>query len=486
MLLQLITRARRRLFWNALAAEGVRAATIAVALLVLLLLLGTDILGWHWLIAMPAAAFGAGFYLAIRRLPGLYQTARIVDTRLRLYDLLATALFFSRPPSANACDAGMRHAQSESAQTASANVRLGEAVPFRAPRLLYAALPLTLLACSLFVLRYVWQDRLDLRQPLPAVSRLLVRLSKTDLLSLLDRKQDPLKPPDTNRDQGRNGADRAGDGERHDDAAHGTPADLAAPSEKQQDGAEKQDNSGQSGEQNAQQQQQQQQQQQNANGQNSQEAASNGEPQNGANRDQASQSNTSSSLMSKLSDAVQNMLSRLGSPSSGSRMGEASRSRNSNQQDARNGQQSNGQPGLQQSSGQSASASQSADSGQTKQGTETIGTGKSGESRDRQPGSSAGSNDGAKDLKQAEQLAAMGKLSMILGQRSDKLTGTTTIETVSGTQTLVTPYAGARDQHAETGALISHDEVPVTVQDYVERYFTAVRSRPVRVARRMK
>ena len=484
MLLQLITRARRRLFWNALAAEGVRAATVAVALLVLLLLLGTDILGWHWLIAMPAAAFAAGFYFAIRRLPGLYETARIVDTRLRLYDVLATALFFSRPSSANAWDPGMRRAQADRAQAASANVRLGEAVPFRAPRLLYAALPLALLACSLFMLRYIWQDRLDLRQPMPAVSRLLVQLSKTDLLSFVDRKQDPPKPTDRDRDQGRSGKDRAGEGDRHDDAAHGTPANQAAAPEKQQAGAEKQSNSGQSGEQNAQQQQQQQ--QQSGQSQDSQEASNNGEPQNGANRDQANQNNTNSSLMSKLSDAVQNMLSRLGSSSSGNRRGEASRSQNSNQQNARNGQRSNGQPGMQQSSGQSASASQSSESGQAKQGMETIGTGKSGESRDRQPGSSAGSNDGAKDLKQAEQLAAMGKLSVILGQRSDKLTGSTTVETVSGPQTLVTPYAGARNEHAETGALISHDEVPVTVQDYVERYFAAVRSRPDRAARRIR
>ena len=484
MLLQLITRARRRLFWNALAAEGVRAATIAAALLVLLLLLGTDILGWHWLIAMPIAAFAAGFYFAIHRLPGLYQTARIVDTRLRLYDVLATALFFSRSPSANSWDAGMRRAQADRAQAASARVHLGEAVPFRAPRLLYAALPLALLACSLFLLRYVWQDRLDLRQPMPAVSRLLMQLSKTDLLSFLDRKEDPPKPPDRDRDQGQKAKDGKGEGDRHDDAAHGTPANQAAPSEKPQDGAEKQRGSGQTGEPNAQQQQQQQQ-QQNSQSQDSQEA-SNGEPQNGANRDQANQNNTSSSLMSKLSDAVQNMLSRLGSSSSGNRKGEASRSQDSNQQNSANGQRSNGQPGMQQSSGQSASASQSGESGQPRQGMQTMGTGKSGESRDRQPGSSAGSNDGAKDLKQAEQLAAMGKLSVILGQRSDKLTGSTTVETVSGTQTLVTPYAGARNAHAETGALINHDEVPVTVQDYVERYFAAVRSRPERVARRMK
>jgi hypothetical protein len=483
MLLQLITRARRRLFWNALAAEGVRAATIAVALLALLLLLGTDILGWHWLIAMPVAAFAAGFYFAVHRLPGQYQTARIVDTRLRLYDVLATALFFSRSPSATAWDAGMRRAQADRAQAASENVHLSEAVPIRAPRLLYAALPLALLACSLFLLRYAWQDRLDLRQPMPAVSRLLMQLSKSDLLSFLDRKEDPPKPPDRDRDQGRSGKDRAGEGDRHDDAAHGTPANQAAPSEKQQDGAEKQRSSGQTGEQNAQQQQQQQ--QQNSQSQDSQEA-SNGEPRNGANRDQANQNNTSSSLMSKLSNAVQNMLSRLGSSSSGNRKGEASRSQDSNQQNSANGQRSNGQPGMQQSSGQSASASQSGESGQPRQGMQTMGTGKSGESRDRQPGSSAGSNDGAKDVKQAEQLAAMGKLSVILGQRSDKLTGSTTVETVSGTQTLVTPYAGARNAHAETGALIHHDEVPVTVQDYVERYFAAVRSRPERVARRMK
>ena len=93
----------------------------------------------------------------------------------------------------------------------------------------------------------------------------------------------------------------------------------------------------------------------------------------------------------------------------------------------------------------------------------------------KQPGSGIGSKDGAKDIKLAEQLEAMGKISEILGKRSANLTGEATVEVQSTTQELHTPYAQRRAEHTEGGAEIGRDEVPVALETYVEQYFEQVR-----------
>ena len=111
MLLEVVARARRRLLWNALAFQLAVAVIVAFGVLALLLLLGTDLLGWRWVILLPAASLSVGTWIARRRLPGPYPTAQLVDSRLHLSDALSTALFFSRPHPARPCDEGTREAQ---------------------------------------------------------------------------------------------------------------------------------------------------------------------------------------------------------------------------------------------------------------------------------------------------------------------------------------------------------------------------------------
>src|SRR4051812_31251814 len=111
MLSEVITRARRRLLWNALAFHFAIAVTVALAVLSLLLFLGTDILDWRWLVIVPAVPLAAGTYIALRRLPASYPTAQLVDRRLKLADTLSTALFFTEPHHAHRCDDGARQAQ---------------------------------------------------------------------------------------------------------------------------------------------------------------------------------------------------------------------------------------------------------------------------------------------------------------------------------------------------------------------------------------
>src|SRR5207302_10573061 len=72
----------------------------------------------------------------------------------------------------------------------------------------------------------------------------------------------------------------------------------------------------------------------------------------------------------------------------------------------------------------------------------------------KQPGSGIGSQDGDKNIKTAEQLAAMGKITEILGKRSANLTGEATVEVQSTSQQLRTPYANKAGQHTQAGTEI--------------------------------
>jgi hypothetical protein len=93
----------------------------------------------------------------------------------------------------------------------------------------------------------------------------------------------------------------------------------------------------------------------------------------------------------------------------------------------------------------------------------------------KQPGSGAGNRDGSKDMKLAEQLAAMGKISEIIGKRSQNVTGEASIDVQSTSQQLRTGYQDRRSDHAQTGAEINRDEIPVALESYVTQYFEQVR-----------
>jgi hypothetical protein len=129
--------------------------------------------------------------------------------------------------------------------------------------------------------------------------------------------------------------------------------------------------------------------------------------------------------------------------------------------------------GEQSSDSQDGQSSDDADSGKSAEGKS------SGKSSDDQashnPGSGIGKQDGAKDAKLAEQLAAMGKISEIIGKRSANVTGEVTIEVNSSKQQLKTPYSDSKAAHGESGGEINRDEVPVAFQQYVQQYFEQVR-----------
>lgn len=491
--LTLVRRARRRLFRNELLREGTNALSAALVALIVLLLLGTQVLSWHWAVVIPLAAAGVGLYRAYRRRPGLYAVAQIVDRRMALEDTLSTALYFSREQAGSHVSPEVRRCQFERAERAAGGIDASQAIPYSVPRGVYAMAALVLVASSLFALRYGLSRRLDLKPPLATiVMQTLGGGERTETA----KNQRRAAPPEQQQDEyGSAPADeeqRAG-GEA--DASEDNAADPSSQPDADKSGsqASRKDarQPGDSGDQmNADDHDTQDEDRaegKQGDGINSGQKGNKGadQKQQASAKQEAGNSNENSSLMSKVKDAVQNLLSRM-KPQSGANGQQQQSAReqggkqgkgqqNGGKQQAKNGQQS-GQQGDSEDGQQGEEAKDSQDS-------QGKGTGKSeSQQASKQPGSGVGSQDGDKSIRQAEQLAAMGKISEILGRRSANITGEATVEVQSTSQQLRTPYAQRTAQHTEGGAEINRDEIPVALQGYVEQYFEQVRKQAPGVA----
>jgi hypothetical protein len=183
-----------------------------------------------------------------------------------------------------------------------------------------------------------------------------------------------------------------------------------------------------------------------------------------------------SSLLAKFREAMQNLMSRMKQPPAGSGAGQqqaSGKNQNAKQQAGKGQSGQQGRQGGQQSEGQEGQ--ESADS-MASESAAARGAGESGEENaSKEPGSGIGKQDGSKDVKLAEQLAAMGKISEIIGKRSANVSGEVTVEVQKSHQQLSTPYSRRDSAHGETSTEISRDEVPVALQAYVQQYFEQVR-----------
>lgn len=479
-MLTLIRRARRRLLYNELLSEGVTATSAALAALIVLLILGTEVLNWYWVLLLPGTAVALAWYRVGRRVPELYVSAQTVDRRMNLADVLSTALYFSER-AGPAADSELRRLQRQQAETAAATVDLRRAVPYRIPRSAYAAGVLVLVASSLFALRYGLTRRLDLNEPMARILQDALGLEGSRSAGTAPRK-------DLNSPEGR---PRDGDGPLASDPPSidpnqqaGDPLDddnkPASSAEAKKDAANGKDDGSQdaseggdpgqgdpraSGEQNA------------SNRSNAEKSGENSRP--GA--QQGNGSSNSSGLLSKMKEAMQNLLSSMKQQPSGSNSQSSPQSNQAAQNGKQKGQQKAGKPAQEGEKQSGEAGGEQADpdlSSESQQADNAPGKGDDAKPSNKQPGGGIGSRDGSKDVKEAEQLAAMGKITQIIGKRSAALSGEATVEVQSTVQQLRTAYSDRSAQHADAGSEIGRDEIPAALESYVQQYFEQVRKEP--------
>lgn len=476
MVEELIGRARRRFLLNETLAQSAFAAALVVGGFALLLIVGTRYMEWWTLAIFAAAGIVIGLRRIVKRTPDSYATAVQVDANAGLKDALSTALYFSNHARGSA---DFLEAQRKQAEATAGSVRLEEAVPFVIPRSLYAMAAMCVLASVLFALRFGFGHGLDLRAP-------LTEFFIEDQAAKVDAKKHPGASPKGQKqwlDEAQSLLSKLGMQQNPNEPAPGdpdalekalaqaleNPADASAKGDKgqqpgragQKEGAQDQSQQGDplnnaeeaTNEQGNQQQ-----------GSESKAGDKGSKPGNGKGSNAGKQD-----LFSRLKDALSNMVS------SDKNEGNSQQG----QQSAKNqkGEGSKGQPGKgdQQSESQADAQNGEPDangqSGQQSQG-------KMNSKADTQPGqggSGIGSQDGQKEMREAAQLKAMGKISEIIGQRAATVSGETSVEVQSGNQKLHTDYSKTAAKHAETDGDVTRDEIPLAVQSYVQQYFEEVR-----------
>ena len=496
MIRQLLESARQRLLYNQLAAQFTFAVSLVLGAVILLLLAGTQILDWRILAVLVACGAIFGVVRTIRRLPSLYNVAVLIDRRARLFDSLSTAWIFevgqgTAPPSPE-----MLAGQRTQAEAVAREVDLENAFPFTLPRAVYAMAALFLVATSLFALRYGMSRNLDLSAPLLAVvmdamgwnppvsaekakrpseskmSALLKQLGistpepgektqPSNLDAATDAALDTITDPDYDNSNAKNPP-----GAKTEEASlQGNAGDPSTDPEESASNDEASPGKG--------------------NPEDS--TGSNEGPQQG--EQQASKSGSAgenSSLMSKLKDALNNMMSKAKSQqSSGGQKSQSQTAQSqSGAQTSDKGQPGQGKQDAGKDTADAAQEGQQQSDSEASQNSPGKGGGKSND-RDAsaQPGSGIGRQDGAKDLRAAQQEKAMGKLSEVIGKRSANVSGEMTVEVQSGSQQLKTSYSQKDAQHTANSGDLSRDEVPLDLQSYVSGYFDEIRKQPAKPAK---
>jgi hypothetical protein len=475
----LVRRARRRTVRRLVIAELAFAATVAMAGLIALLVLGTQILEWYWLAVLFGGSFAWGLYRTLRRVPSAYHVARHVDRGLGLEDSLSTAYYFLNPPGSLKVSPDVRDGQRRQAEDLARGADVKKALPLAVPRALRAAGLLGLVAFGLFALRYGLTHSLDLRPPIARASFDVFGTKTVESAAL--PKPSPPRPGNEPTpavgmtvDEGaaKHDSRQSLAGEPGEAEASNVPGDAMrkaeGPSTRDAGDEQAEASSGEPA----------------PNADSSPAADSeNGSPSSPA-RKQNAKSGENSDLLNKLRDAMADLLSRLKikPPSSGEM--QTAEGKGAMESRQRQGKGQKGPPGAAREE-MRADANAEKESGEESEGAESRenAAGKPGRrnadtAASRKERSGIGKEEGDKDIREAEQLEAMGKISEIFGKRAENLKGEVTVEVTSGDQKLKTPYSQSGAAHSDTGGEIHRDEVPLIYQQYVQQYFEQVRKLP--------
>jgi hypothetical protein len=433
--------------------------------MVVLLLLGTQILNWYWVVLLAVASLAAGLYRARKKIPSVYTIAQWIDRRLNLADTLSTATYFSGADASLAASsttasarAEIRRQQREQAERTAQSVDVRQGIPFMRPRYLYPALILAAVAFGMFVLRYAVTGSLSLQ---PSLARIAFDtfFPSTPEQAKINRKQpdrskmDPDSPDDPQGDQQQDAALEAMDRNNPADpqASQRTQESKQGDRSGQNDDAVKKDTS-------------------------QQDESQNGEQKEGKQAPQQGGNSPNQNLMDKLRDVMSNMMNKM--TSSGQNPSQQNKS-SSGQPDKANAANKKSQK----SSDKADDSSQSSPE-QAQNDSENPSSDKAPDKTASPDGKSGiGASDGDKKAREAEQEQVMGKISEILGKRSAGVSGEVMVEVGSSRQQLKTPWAPTEATHAEAGGEIHRDEVPLIYQQFVEQYFEQIRKPAAKTAR---
>ena len=478
---------------NLLVDEASFSTALALGGGILLLLFGTQILNWYWLVILFTGSLAVGAWRARGKILSPYQVAQSIDRRLEFHDAISTAFFFESHPGHAHATAEFVDRQRESAESmaSSADVRMG--VPFRAPRTSYVNLALVLVVGGLFGLRFGINRSMDLRTSLVPIpfegflgpSRQVAdakngkrpfdgdgirekgmavdpwQSQPNDLDPAPDSALQTSETPEVNNPDG--GPDNTSQSKVTGDDRQQPPGQDPLESSEKGDASHEGNDS---------------QADQNSSPDGGQQS---GKQPNQKNANQSPSAGENSSLTDKMRDALANLMAKLKmQPKTGDGK-QGGTSQQNSQQQAKQGQSSDQNSSSQQQQGDANSQSQAQQSQSAQQqASQGKSDGKSSEKTNTQEGKSGiGKQDGDKTAREAEQLAAMGKISEIIGKRTANVSGEVMVEVSSGKQQLRTQYTQRSAAHGDAGGEINRDEVPLAYQQYVQQYFEQVHKMPV-------
>jgi hypothetical protein len=485
----LLWRARRRQAWQ-LALEALTDA-LAAALVALVVLLAAGMPGrlCAWGVVTAVAAVGFAGWRARQGIGSRFTAARRIDERLQFHDTLATAVHFldAGPGDASLEAVERLWAQAEEAAMAA---RLDQALPWRRPRAAVACLALLGVSVGLVILRYATTRKLDLstpvfaihfeRAPAPEVAKLAQvrhRMQSGDPVAVppapgetASPAQDGVAqtqeaPPDVlntvdepDVDNSKAGAKGEGQAKAKDGEGKETPAEA------NQDGTQVSDDD--------------------RAGEGKNDARTGDTPsRDGAAQEasrRSSNASASPSLMQRARDAMSDLLDKFksaarskegGKDAKSAREGKSAQGQKqaANSDNGASAQNRQGAPEASQQGDAASAAGQKVDAAQ-------AGAGRQGDKNNSPEAQSGiGREDGSKDTRLAEELAAMGKISELIGKRSASVSGEMTVETSSNGEQLKTQYSEQRAAHTAAGGVVDRDEVPFAYQTYVQRYFDQIR-----------
>jgi hypothetical protein len=486
-LINLVDAARRRTMAHHVVEQALTGTCAALAGAALILIAGSDILDWRWLILLFAGGVGWSAWRTLKRIKGPYEVAQEIDQRMELNDTLSTAYFFNGEDKRNLVVAELWQLQRDRAEAASQSLRPADVFPWALPRQAYVAALMIALMGGLLIARYGLMGTLSVRAPMvhglsqffkPSAERNAKGgpgSKKQDEKALgipLDdqgeesKELDAANPdvlaevntPDVNAGVDTKDILKSHTKEIKAQAEEGDAMDDST------EGNDRTKGDGKDG-----------------NSQANDSATPDGQkgiPQEGKNGEQGKEGNNSS-LMDKMRDAMANLLAKMKIPNQGQPK-QGSNQKGSQGGGEMQGKQGGQQKGQTQGKGSPSDDAEGADEGQPSEQAQS-GQGKGadkGNEQQSQPAqqSGMGKQDGEKSIKDAEQAAAMGKISEIFGKRAQNMTGEMMVEVKSSKQQqLRTAYANRATTHRESGGEIHRDEVPLDLQYFVQQYFEKVR-----------